>query len=445
MPKAEDIITQLRSVLPRYTNYFSDEFAISSLTRSGTTVTAITSTPHNLQTGWYVRIVDAITPFTLQSLTRSGKTVTAILIGLIKANTISFADTNPDTIIDSNNGFILAGFAVGDIISVFNSKLNDGIYTIDNVTAGTITLSSSDSLTTEAAGLDITIESSEWHDLTEHFPKDDPIIEIKGANETGYDGEHILKTVPNRKMFTYKINTTPTTPATGNIKLLANLAIGYNGWHNVTVIDPTTFTYQTSTTPESPAQGSPIARTRARISGAVTADRAIEAYTKQQPNEAWGFVVLGSAVANKDRAIFSDATYKDGKGVDYRQEIIQPFSIYVILPSTTSIAARKERDTMEDLVRPFFKSLLRVKFPNGLIEDPYSGCVFASHEFFDYVESYYIHEFVFETTGWIVEGDTVDIESVAFRDIYINYGSTFDTSDTIIMTDHVNLDSEPLE
>jgi hypothetical protein len=56
-----------------------------------------------------------------------------------------------------------------------------------------------------------------------------------------------------------------------------------------------------------------------------------------------------------------------------------------------------------------------------------------------------VHEFVFETTGWLVEADTLDFEpNVAFRDIFINYGSSFETSDDIIMTDHIDLDDEPL-
>jgi hypothetical protein len=445
MPKAYDIITQLKSTLPLYTNYFSDEFSVTSLTRSGTTVTAVTSTPHNLQTDYYVRIIDAITPFTLQSLTRSGNTATGTLIGIITASTISFLDTNPDTILDSGNGFITAGFVAGDSIKVQGSRHNDGSYTIDTVAAGVLTLVGGDSLTAEGAGITVSIVSNEWHDLTENWPVDEPEIEIIGANETDYNGTHSLLLAPNRKTFSYYIDTTPATPATGDIKLLSNLSTGYNGWHKVTVIDPTTFTYEVTTEPESPALGSPIGRTRARISGAVTAERALESYTKQFPDESWGFVVVGNAVANKDRNVYSDATAKFGKGDDYRQEIIQPFSIYVFEPTSVSIAARDERDKMEDLVAPFFKSLLRIKFPTGLTEDPFSGCVFASHGFFDYVGSYYVHEFVFETTAWIVENDTVDFESVAFRDIYINYGSQFDSSDDIIMTDHIDLDDEPLE
>lgn len=364
--KAEDVIKQLRSRLPRFTNYFSDEFQIISLTRSGTTVTAVTSTDHNLQTGYYVHINNAITPFSINSLTRVGDIATAI----------------------TNNA----------------------------------------------------------HDLTENWPTDKPNVSIIDANEAEYNGSHELLTVPNRKTFTYDVQGEPATPATGTPKLLSVLYIGYNGWHQVIVINSTTFTYEIDTEPESPALGDNItARTRARISGAVTAQRALDSYTEQKYNELWAFVVPGNTVANKDRAVFTDSTAKYGKGEDYRQEIIAPFSIYIITPASNDIAGRHERDLMEDLLRPLTKSLLRFKFPTGLIEDPYSGCIFSSHGFFDYVGSYYVHEFVFETTGWLVEADTLDFEpNVAFRDIFINYGSSFETSNDIIMTDHVDLDDEPL-
>ena len=72
----------------------------------------------------------------------------------IRATTIAFSenDASPDTITDSGNGFLIAGFQVGDTITVSStSALNDGTYTIGSVTAGTITLLSNNDLTTETA------------------------------------------------------------------------------------------------------------------------------------------------------------------------------------------------------------------------------------------------------------------------------------------------------
>ena len=67
--------------------------------------------------------------------------------------TISFTnDGTADYITDSAAGFITAGFEVGQTIDVVaNSGTNNGQYTISAVAAGKLTLSASDSLTTENA------------------------------------------------------------------------------------------------------------------------------------------------------------------------------------------------------------------------------------------------------------------------------------------------------
>lgn len=73
------------------------------------------------------------------------------------ATTFAFANLNPDTITDSGNGFLTSGFLAGDKILVEGSASNDGVYTIDTVVAGTITLITSDALVNESAGATVTI------------------------------------------------------------------------------------------------------------------------------------------------------------------------------------------------------------------------------------------------------------------------------------------------
>lgn len=77
----------------------------------------------------------------------------------VKANTLAFVDSSPDTITDSGNGFVTAGFSAGQRIEVRGSASNDGFYTIETVAAGTLTLISTDTLTTETAGANATIKS----------------------------------------------------------------------------------------------------------------------------------------------------------------------------------------------------------------------------------------------------------------------------------------------
>lgn len=74
---------------------------------------------------------------------------------------IAFVDSGPDTITDTGNGFISAGFEAGHKITVSGAAQagNNTDFTIATVAAGTITLIASDAVTTEAASNTITIRS----------------------------------------------------------------------------------------------------------------------------------------------------------------------------------------------------------------------------------------------------------------------------------------------
>ena len=72
----------------------------------------------------------------------------------LTANTISFVA--PDTILDSNSGFLTEGFKEGDILAISGSGLNNSTtFEISTVTANTITVPSG--ITEESSGQDITI------------------------------------------------------------------------------------------------------------------------------------------------------------------------------------------------------------------------------------------------------------------------------------------------
>jgi len=69
--------------------------------------------------------------------------------GLLNCSTrtISFIDSNPDTITDSNSGFINAGFRAGEIVAIEGSGSNDGEYGIASVSANTLTLETYEKVT----------------------------------------------------------------------------------------------------------------------------------------------------------------------------------------------------------------------------------------------------------------------------------------------------------
>ena len=76
-----------------------------------------------------------------------------IKAALVTGTTYAAVNSNPDTITDSSNGFITAGFTAGSILTVSGSSeaANNTTHIVDAVAAGTLTLSAASSLTADAA------------------------------------------------------------------------------------------------------------------------------------------------------------------------------------------------------------------------------------------------------------------------------------------------------
>lgn len=89
-------------------------------------------------------------------------TITDSTSGLITktetAATIAFVNGSPSTITDSGNGFVTAGFKVGMQIET-DCTNNEGPFTLAGVAAGTLTLDTGDELVDTAAGTSYTITS----------------------------------------------------------------------------------------------------------------------------------------------------------------------------------------------------------------------------------------------------------------------------------------------
>lgn len=347
--KASEIVLQLGALLPVLTDKFTDDISITSLTRSGSTVTATTDSVHNLKINKAVNITGAQTPVAVSSLTRSG--------------------------------------AIGSMTTTTNHDFTQG-----------------ESLTAE----------------------------IEGATEVEFNGSFTIISVIDRKNITFTMDDSGPTIATGT-PLLVNGESAlrqYNGLKQVTAVPSTTqFQFEvTDDTLFTPASGTIIAKTLPRISAAATIERAIESYTKQETDKLWAFVVLGDVTASKNRNIESDATDNIQRGQYYRQQITQPFTVLVMIPTSQEIAGRNARDLAEDLFRPICRSLLFSKFYSGLFVGKQGPVVFSDHGFGTYTNAYYAHAYNFQQTVDILFDDTVGYDvDVAFRDITLDMLIDFGT------------------
>lgn len=244
---------------------------------------------------------------------------------------------------------------------------------------------------------------------------------ISGATETEYNGLSTVAGVPNRRTFTYTVTGDPSSPATGTPALLQDT--GYNGRFAVTVTGLKTFTYEITTTPVSPALGTIYAKKGARVSGAVSLDRAIRGYTEQGASSLWAFVVIGDINISKSRDTLTDATQAASKQDEWRQRIIEPFSVYVFIPATTSISARPERDKAEDVRAYLYQSLLGVVFPTTLDCPTWSQVTATGDRFVgeSSENAFYVHEYRFERMVDVTYGDTaLPSNTNAFRDFNLD-------------------------
>jgi len=368
--RASEVIQRLQRELPKLTNLFTTQFSIISLTRSGSTITAVTATDHNLVDDQQVLITGA-------------------------------TELNPIT----------------------NLTFLDGI-------ASAVTFNPHD----------LTVPSSKQIKEDNLFGFNKAFV--SGAVETEFNGTFTILSAVNRKNFTYPVTGTPSSPATGIIILEQDF--GYNGRFPVTVLSSTSFSYEITTTPVSPAGGIIIGHSPARISGALELERIVRSYTKKVPDELWAFVVLGDVTASRNRAILSDAVNESSQGDEYRNRLIEPFSVYVFIPAVQFLSAREVRDDIEDIRTFIYKSVLGFVFSTGLNDEPWSQTTPLGDRFVKEgsTEAFYIHEFSFERVIDVTLPDAKDPDlNSAFRDMDLDATFDFGTGD---LDADIDIDEQPL-
>lgn len=312
---------------------------------------------------------------------------------------------------------------------------------------------------TQEDGIATCVISSD-HDLTENWQED---VLIQGAGQSGYNGVKKLLSVPNRRTFTFEVDENTVSPATGTIKFLETLEYGLNGSYPIISSSTNTFTFQVSNTSLSANGTGGTISVGHRVIGMPNLDRFLQHYADPNPKtgalqriDNWYLVIcLEDASTSKDRALINDSQASLSPQQDFRQKLIEPFSVYAIAPTTNSIGGLDIIDEMnEDIRNAVLKCLLGIAFPTGLDADTYCGASFLAHGMVDYQKAFYIHQYSFETVKEITINDSYfgdvgggytdngnNIWTRAFRDIEINYDNTFGVA---VMTSNINLDDVPL-
>lgn len=293
-----------------------------------------------------------------------------------------------------------------------------------------------------------TLVTSTDHDLTRAVA---PTITLDGAAEAEFVGTFPVIQVKNRRTITFEMADAGPTTATGSPVLEGGESAlrDYNSTYRV-LQAPTSslFTFEHSVAGLPNPTGSIEARARPRISAAASFERAERAYTEKVADELWLFVVLGDVEASKSRRIESDATENQPRNVEFRQQLVQPFSVFLFVPSSESVGGRAQRDAAEDLFRPICRSLLFSALDSGLYVGEQGTVQFTRHGTTGYDGSLYVHEYAFEQVVDLTFEDTVGHDlDVAFRDLSLDlFPDLPGGSGTGLasLTAEIDLDDEPL-
>ena len=281
------------------------------------------------------------------------------------------------------------------------------------------------------------------HDLTEDFGF---TAQITGANQSAYNATFPVVHVPNRRTFSIKLPIGQTTAPTGTLIFHEFPQIGYGAPYPITVVDPDTFTFQFPTPLTQATLNMTIARGQ-RIIGVPDLERAVELYTTKPDGKYYAFVCMEIATVSKDRNIYNDSLTSLAATTDLRQLLIEPFSVYVFLPTTLEMGAvRQIDDCYEEIRNAMIKSVVGLKLETGLWAAAYSGAYFTGHGLIAYNKAFYVHQYRFETTKELTLNDSsvaddLNNPSRAFRDIYLQLSQEMERG---LMTDHINLDDVPL-
>jgi hypothetical protein len=285
-----------------------------------------------------------------------------------------------------------------------------------------------------------TLITAENHDCTLKVPGS---VVLANAANANFNGSFPVTEVVNRKTINFSMTPSGATVGGGSPLLINGSSIfqNYNGRFVITVTGPTTFTYALPGANLQPGVGTMRMHAGVRVSGSISLERAIEAYTQKSTNQYWGFVVLEDVNASKNRSIQSDFTDTLHKTNYYRQQIGEQFSFYVFIPASGEIAGRAAMDNCRRMFPNICRALVGVKFDSFLYGKT-SPIHFISHGIGAFNPAFYVNRYTFESVTELNFENTAGYSpDVAFRDIHIEQ---FNNEGTEPASADINLDSEAL-
>lgn len=292
-------------------------------------------------------------------------------------------------------------------------------------------------------GTTAAIETATAHDLTLGWPPH-ASVQLTGFTDPQWNASFTLLDVPNRKNFDIDATGLVAPTLNGAEKLLELVLGKFNGPATITRLDDKTFTFPSSATGSGIGglvQGNP------RISGVVNAAKAIDAYTEQKLTDWWLFVAQQqTSSVNKSRRADTDLNSEMTLQTDFQEYISDGFTIFAVGNASETSAGLETMDIARHDILPALLTAVRgLKTASGLCEESNLPIDLVSHGFAAYNGAIYVHQYVFQAPQLLTRGDTVQPETVAFRDVdYSQLIASPENNTEQELTVSVDLDEDPL-
>lgn len=434
--QTEQLVNQLKAVLPRYTGDFTKNITITSLTNTGGNATAITSSAHQLKVGEKVLINGAKVPIFISSLTRNGDYALAItstqhsLIRGTRTVEISGSDQSDyngiKNLYTDKNNFLAAPYI--DIESI----------TISGSTATVTTTTPHGYIDNPNIQVELTGIRPEVYNkrtILNSVPTNTTFTyTVFGTEENGihaFNGIMRVRQLINSYTFIFKVNNEPVTPSTGTIAQLGSYKDGYNGYKTVLTVPTTTsFTYACPPI-GNPAQGTITSRIKPTIAGSIDYERAAQMFQSDSvigESTRWIYVVVGDEITSKNSKTQTDniSTYQSGNIM--KENFYQNITLYIFIPCgqvNDQLLYARIKDTASSYKPYIFKSLLGFQPTSDLTDTKYSGLVSVTNGMALFNGSYYVHQYTLQASCWLNLADAIDPDDVfAFREFDLDVLNT---------------------
>lgn len=268
-----------------------------------------------------------------------------------------------------------------------------------------------------------TIETVSDHDITRSIQS---TIVVAGSTNAEFNGTFTVTKILSPTQFTVTmVNSGPSDfGGSGYVENIGPYFNDYNGTYGISkIISPTCITVtDMRTSLGTPVQtGDMKLRARPRISGSINLQRTMDAYTDNKDKGWWMFVMLEDVFASKDRDLRTDSIQDTSNGEHFRQQVIQPFTVYIIKDVTDERAARETRDDVSDLFIDVCRSVLFSRFNSNFGVGEQGNVHFMTHGTVHYDGALYVHAFSFQQTCDLSDRDIVDPSAdVSFKKFTLN-------------------------